>query len=164
MQAPGGLTDRPGASHHYGAGFTEGDLTHGASSAIADCCHFHPGACSARLQQSRRTPPATPTPAPAPTPTPTRTACTNPLFPVVNGAKWTYSLSGISSGTFTHSIIAVRPDGFTDQDVFNSGVTRTGEWKCEDGALSALNPAESLSAMIQWEDFTADYKTTSATV
>ncbi len=102
-------------------------------------------------------------PAAAPTSTPTRTACTNPLFPVVKGAQWKYGLSGISSGTFTHSITSVRPDGFTDQDVFDSGVTRTGQWKCEDGALSAINPAESLSAMIQWEDFTADYKTTGAT-
>ncbi len=108
-------------------------------------------------------PEATSTPMPTPTATPTKSACTNPLFPVVKGAQWTYGLSGISSGTFTHSITAVRPDGFTDQDVFDSGVTRTGQWKCEDGALSAINPAESLSAMIQWEDFTADYKTTGAT-
>ena len=118
-------------------------------------------ACTALGAQSSAT--ATPTPAPSPTATPTITACTNPLFPVVNGAKWTYALSGISSGTFTHSIIAVRPDGFTDQDVFNTGLTRTGEWKCEGGALSAINPAESLSALIQFEDFTADYKTTGAT-
>jgi hypothetical protein len=106
---------------------------------------------------------ATPTPAPSATPTPTVTACTNPYYPVVEGAQWTYSLSGMATGTFNHSIIAVRPDGFTDQDVFASGVTRTGEWKCEDGALSALSPAESLSAMIQTEGMTASYKTVSAT-
>jgi hypothetical protein len=105
---------------------------------------------------------ATPTPAPPPTATPTVTACTNPLFPVVNGAKWVYSMSGISTGSFTHSIIAVRPDGFTDQDVFDASLTRTGEWKCEDGALSALAPAESLSAMIQTEGMTSSFKTTSA--
>jgi hypothetical protein len=108
-------------------------------------------------------PAATPTPLPSATPTPTVTACTNPYYPVVEGAQWTYSLSGITSGSFKHSIIAVRPDGFTDQDVFDSGATRTGEWKCEDGALSALSPAESLSAMIQTEGMTASYTTTSST-
>src|SRR5574340_1218366 len=101
-------------------------------------------------------------PAPSATATPEKTACSNPLFPVVNGAKWTYAVSGISTATFTHSIIAVRPDGFTDQDVFDNGATRTGDWKCENGALSALAPAESLSAMIQTEGMTASYKTTSA--
>jgi len=104
---------------------------------------------------------ARPGSAPSATPTPSITACTNPYYPVMDGAQWTYSLSGIATGTFDHSIIAVRPDGFTDQDVFASSVTRTGEWKCEDGALSALDPAESLSSMIQTEDLTASYKTVS---
>lgn len=105
---------------------------------------------------------ATPAPAVPPTATPTRSACANPLYPVVDGATWTYSMSGISTGTFTHSIVAVRPDGFTDQDVFGGGVTRTGEWKCDAGALSALSPAESLSAMIQTAGMSAEYKTTGA--
>jgi hypothetical protein len=88
--------------------------------------------------------------------------CSNPLYPVVNGAQWNYALSGMSSGAFTHSIIAVRPDGFTDQDVFEGGVTRTGEWKCEAGALTALSPAESLSAMIQSDSMSAAFRTTSS--
>jgi hypothetical protein len=74
--------------------------------------------------------------------------CKNPLHPVIKGAAWTYSLSGITSGTFTRTITAIREDGFTDQDVYDSGVTRTGEWKCEDGTLTALSPAEGLSSMI----------------
>lgn len=109
------------------------------------------------------TPAATPTPAPSPTATPTVTACTNPLLPVVEGAKWVYTLSGTSSGTLTHSITAVRPDGFSDQDVFDTGLTRTGEWKCEDGALTVLSPAESLSAMFKGDGTTGSYKTTSTT-
>lgn len=100
---------------------------------------------------------------PTATTAPTLNACSNPLYPVVNGAQWTYALSGLSSGTFTHSIIAVRPDGFTDQDVFDEGVTRTGEWKCEAGALTALSPAESLSAMVQTDGMTSKFTTTSLT-
>lgn len=117
-------------------------------------------ACNLQVGPSQA--PATPSPEPSASPTPEKTACTNPLYPVVNGAKWTYAVSGISTATFTHSIIAVRPDGFTDEDVFSTGTTRTGDWKCEAGALSALSPAESLSAMIQSEDITASYRTTSA--
>jgi hypothetical protein len=86
--------------------------------------------------------------------------CKNPLHPVIKGAEWTYSLSGITTGTFIRTITAVREDGFTDQDVFDSGVTRTGEWKCEDGTLTALSPAEGLSGMVQAEGTTAQFKTT----
>ena len=86
--------------------------------------------------------------------------CKNPLHPVIKGAKWTYSLSGISTGTFTRTITAVREDGFTDQDVYDSGITRTGEWKCEDGTLTALSPAEGLSSMIQSSGVTAQFETT----
>jgi len=100
-------------------------------------------------------------PAPA-TATPANTACSNPLYPVIKGAEWTYAMSGISTGTFTHSIIAVRADGFTDQDVFESGVSRTGQWSCNAGALTALSPAESLSAMVQTQGVTAEYQTVSS--
>jgi hypothetical protein len=86
--------------------------------------------------------------------------CKNPLHPVIKGAEWTYSLSGITTGTFTRTITAVREDGFTDQDVYDSGVTRTGEWKCEDGTLTALSPAEGLSSMIQSGGVTAQFETT----
>ena len=86
--------------------------------------------------------------------------CKNPLHPVIQGAEWTYSLSGISTGTFTRTITAVREDGFTDQDVYDSGITRTGEWKCEDGTLTALSPAEGLSSMIQSSGATVQFETT----
>ena len=88
--------------------------------------------------------------------------CVNPLQPVMVGAQWTYSLSGISTGSFTRSITALRSDGFTEQDQFDGGLTRIGEWKCENGTLTALSPAESLSAMIQTEGMQAEFRTTSS--
>jgi len=88
--------------------------------------------------------------------------CSNPLQPVILGATWTYSMSGITTGTFTRSITAVRDDGFTDQDVFQGGVTRTGEWTCAAGALTALSPAEGISGMVQTEGMTAEFQTRSA--
>jgi hypothetical protein len=122
---------------------------------------FVPTGCNAPAASSEAA--FTPTPAASPTATRAKTACTNPLYPVVEGAEWSYSVSGISSTAFTRSIISVRRDGFTDQDVFDSGETRTGEWKCGDGALSALSRGESLIAMIQMEGTASSYKTTSAT-
>jgi hypothetical protein len=87
-------------------------------------------------------------------------ACTNDLYPVVNGAAWNYSVSGVATDTFTHSIKDVRADGFTDQDVFASGVTRTGEWKCQDGALIALSPLTGPSGAVTANNLTANYTTT----
>jgi len=86
--------------------------------------------------------------------------CRNPLQPVIQGAEWTYAMSGISTGTFTRSITAVRQDGFTDRDVFDSGVTRTGEWHCENGDLTSLSPAEGFSGILQSEGMTAEFTTT----
>src|SRR5687767_7554353 len=62
-------------------------------------------------------------------------ACANPLLPLHVGAVWTYKLSGAVSDTFTRSIVSVDSSGFTDQDVFGSGVTRQGKWNCEQGNL-----------------------------
>jgi hypothetical protein len=87
--------------------------------------------------------------------------CSNTLYPVVNGAAWNYSVSGLATDTFTHSIKDVTPDGFTDQDVFASGATRTGEWKCQDGALIALSPLTGPSGAVTANDLTANFTTTS---
>jgi len=94
---------------------------------------------------------------------PIQDACSNPLYPVMIGAAWTYSMTGLSTGTFTHSITDVRADGFTDQDVFSAGVTRTGEWKCEGGALTALSPASGASAVVATEQFSTEFQTTDIT-
>jgi hypothetical protein len=92
---------------------------------------------------------ATPTPAPGdpvftPEPTQNNTGgdlCFNPLYPVTQGATWTYSSTGISgateSYTFTDTVSAVRIDGFTLTSQF-SGLTRTQEWSCRPEGLVAL--------------------------
>jgi hypothetical protein len=93
-------------------------------------------------------------------PAPTSGACANPLYPVDVGVSWTYSMSGPEVGDFTRSIIAVDANGFTDQDVFTSGVTRTGEWTCESGALIALQPTGGPSGVVQANNITAEFHTT----
>ena len=89
-------------------------------------------------------------------------ACGNPYLPVVQGATWTYNLTGSSSDTFTRSIISVGENNFTDQDVFGSGVTRQGNWNCDNGALIALDPTSGNSASVNSENVSVDFKTTSS--
>ena len=118
--------------------------------------------------QACNLPATTPTPSPGSSPAVPQSppsasgggACSNPLYPVVKGASWTYSVTGDVSDTFTHSITDVRADGFTDQDVFTSGVTRTGEWKCDHGALIALSPLAGPGAAITANNMTATINTT----
>jgi hypothetical protein len=89
-------------------------------------------------------------------------ACANPLYPVVSGASWTYSFTSAAPGNFTRSITAVNADGFTDQDVFDSGISRSGEWKCQAGALIALKPDSGApNASAQSSSISATFKTTS---
>jgi uncharacterized protein DUF3108 len=87
-------------------------------------------------------------------------ACDNPLYPVAVGVSWSYSMTSTVVGNFTRSIIAVDANGFKDQDVFTSGVTRTGEWKCESGALIALQPDGGPSGVVQTSGTTAEFQTT----
>ena len=74
--------------------------------------------------------------------------CTNPLMPVVAGASWNYSYSsGAVSMTIAQSIPSVSAGGFTKQVVYQmTGVddtTQTGQWKCDRGALTDINPLSS---------------------
>ncbi|MCE9646220.1 MAG: hypothetical protein K8S20_09500 [Chloroflexi bacterium] len=88
-------------------------------------------------------------------------ACANPLYPVVTGASWTYSFNGAAPGNFTRSITAVNADGFLDQDVFDSGISRSGEWKCDNGSLIALKPDSGAStADVQSQNVSATFQTT----
>lgn len=87
-------------------------------------------------------------------------ACSNPLYPVVVGASWIYKFNGAAPGDFTRSITAVNVDGFFDQDVFTSGITRTGEWKCNAGALIALDPNGGSTAAVQSSTIDSTFKTT----
>lgn len=91
---------------------------------------------------------------------PAVSACDNPYLPIIAGATWNYNLTGPENDTFTRSILAVNADGFTEQDVFGVGVTREGEWKCENGNLVALNPSGGGSASIEAEGVKVDFQTT----
>jgi hypothetical protein len=100
-------------------------------------------------------PTATPTPQPSPTPAPTPTtpapavaACQNRYYPVVQGASWTYRLSGPVSDMFTRTIVDVRADGFDDQDTFSTGVTRRSGWACQQGDLISLTPNAGASVAV----------------
>ncbi len=87
-------------------------------------------------------------------------ACENPYMPVIVGATWNYNLTGPSPDTYIHSILSVEANGFTEQDVFGSGVTRQGQWECDNGNLVALNPSGGGSASVTSEGTSADFKTT----
>ena len=92
---------------------------------------------------------------------PASDACNNPYLPIVEGATWSYNLAGPIPDTYVHSILSVEADGFTEQDVFGTGVTRQGKWKCEEGNLIALTPSGGGSANVETEGVTVDFQTTS---
>jgi hypothetical protein len=87
-------------------------------------------------------------------------ACANPYMPVVMGATWNYKMTGSTSDTFARSIVAADGASFTDQDVFETGVTRQGKWNCEGGNLIALNPSNGGSASVNAENVSVDFQTT----
>jgi hypothetical protein len=80
-------------------------------------------------------------------------------MPVVVGATWGYTLTGPTSDTFTHTILSMEDNGFTEQDVFGVGVTRQGKWTCENGNLTALNPASGSSGTVQAEGVEVNLET-----
>lgn len=92
-------------------------------------------------------------------PTETASACDNPYMPVVLGATWDYKLTGPVPDTYTHSIVSVESDSFTEQDVFGVGVTRQGQWKCENGDLIALNPPSGSSGTVEADNVKVDFQT-----
>lgn len=87
-------------------------------------------------------------------------ACSNPYMPVVAGATWNYNLNGPTPDTYVHSILSVEANGFTEQDVFGTGVTRQGKWNCESGNLIALNPSGGGSSNVSAEGVSVDFQTT----
>ena len=102
---------------------------------------------------------ATATPALTEAPTESASACDNPYMPIVVGATWDYKLTGPASDTFTHSILSVEGNGFTEQDVFGVGVTRQGKWTCENGDLTALNPPSGNAGTVQAEGVQVNLET-----
>ena len=76
-----------------------------------------------------------------PTSTPATSGdCYNPLYPVVGGATWQYGGANSNSGSFsfTHTYVEIHSDGFTEQDVWDSGLARAAQWSCQAGNLKAL--------------------------
>ncbi len=111
---------------------------------------------------SSNAPTVSPTTATSPTTASTSAASSNcdlQYYPVVKSASWSYTMTGEVSGQFTRSITEVKPDGFTDQDVFSAGITRTGQWACDDG-LIALQPQAGISAMVQAKNLSGNFHTT----
>ena len=87
-------------------------------------------------------------------------ACDNPYQPVITGASWNYKITGPVPDTFVRSILVVNEGGYTDQDVFGTGVTRESQWKCESGNLTALNPSGGGSSSISAEGVSVNFQTT----
>jgi hypothetical protein len=89
--------------------------------------------------------------------------CGNPLLPVVAGATWNYQMTGSVPASFTRTITEVNGGSFTDQDIFDSGVTRTEKWNCEAGNLIALDPVGSTSASVETSNLTSNFQTSALT-
>jgi hypothetical protein len=53
----------------------------------------------------------------------------------------------------------VESDTFTEQDVFGVGVTRQGQWKCENGSLIALNPPSGSSGTVASDKVQVNFET-----
>jgi hypothetical protein len=86
------------------------------------------------------TEPATITEAPTAAPVSSE-ACQNPFYPVIEGASWEYAGTWSIHGplSLTRSIAEVHADGFSDQDVWSTGLTRAARWTCKDGNLQVLD-------------------------
>jgi hypothetical protein len=101
----------------------------------------------------------TATEAPTEAPVETASACDNPYLPVIVGATWNYKLTGPIPDTYTHSVVSVESNSFTEQDVFGVGVTRQGEWTCDNGDLIALNPPSGSSGTVESDNVKVDFQT-----
>jgi hypothetical protein len=91
--------------------------------------------------------------------------CDNALFPVKQGATWTYFNTGSPSGDFsyTDTITDVRADGFTLTTQFTD-LVRTQEWQCEAGGLKALEMGGTgAAASISTQGTNAEFTTTGVT-
>lgn len=91
-------------------------------------------------------------------------SCTNPLYPVVQGATYSYqTTSTLGGSTYTKTISAVRPDGFTVVEDFKIGKTVTREWKCTSEGLVSLAPVGGSSASVTSQSTNITLDTTANT-
>ena len=75
--------------------------------------------------------------------------CTNTYYPVRQGATWIYKSTGGPAGeySFTDTISAVRPDGFTLSTQVGD-ITRSQDWTCTAEGLTALQLGGAPAAML----------------
>ncbi|MDD2921422.1 MAG: hypothetical protein PHQ36_03980 [Anaerolineales bacterium] len=87
-------------------------------------------------------------------------SCENALFPVKQGAIWTYASAGGPNGSFayTDTITEVRADGFTLTSQF-AGALRAQDWLCHSDGLQALQIGGGSAAGISTQGITADLAT-----
>jgi hypothetical protein len=87
-------------------------------------------------------------------------ACANPLYPVINGATWTYSGTGGSAGAYSYvdTITGVRSDGFTLTSVFDTDRTYPQEWACKTEGLVPLQ-LPGATAAVTTQQFSAQFET-----
>ncbi|GAB4546672.1 MAG: hypothetical protein Fur002_21920 [Anaerolineales bacterium] len=86
-------------------------------------------------------------------------ACDNPLFPIKQGAIWSYASAGGPNGSFSYSdsIASVNADGFTLASKFSDGQTHIQEWRCLSDGLQALQIGGASAAGISTQGMTADF-------
>jgi len=90
-------------------------------------------------------------------------ACANPYFPAVNGATWTYAVTGgIQDFSYTDTITNAGPDGFTISSTFDleGGLTRAQSWGCQAEGLVALEYTGGPEAVLATEGLNAQFNTT----
>lgn len=93
----------------------------------------------------------------------TGNVCDNALFPVRQGASWTYFSTGSPSGDFTYTdtITEVHAEGFTLHSQLDA-LTRTQAWSCEPDGLKALQLGGGTTASISIQAMTAEFTTIEA--
>lgn len=90
--------------------------------------------------------------------------CDNALYPVKQGATWTYASVGGPNGSlnYTDTITDVRADGFTLTSQY-ADTQRGQEWNCHSDGLQALQIGGGSAAGISTQGITADFSTLEVT-
>ena len=96
-----------------------------------------------------------------PTAPPAANPCDNPLYPVKQGATWTYATTGGPTGpaNYTSTISEVRPDGFIVSSQFGD-VSLTQQWACKPEGLLALELSGAATAALSANGAQAQFTTT----
>lgn len=90
--------------------------------------------------------------------------CDNSLFPVIQGASWTYFSIGGPNGDFsyTDTITAILPDGFVLTSQFPT-LSLTQNWVCSPDGYIAQQLGGGTSASVSMQNMISDFKTLEVT-